>query len=121
MNNVESLIRWMRENGRDEGFGYPQVVASSVPPHLQRYVRVAEETGRVARDGSVLAIVESQFQWHYKMRGYRGPCPVCGCEARRLKARHRALPADEAFRRRVLWEKSVKVCFGTDSSREAIQ
>lgn len=62
-----------------------------------------------------------QFQWHRKPAGWAGaPCPICGCEAKRLKAEHRALPADEAFRKRGLWEKRFKVCFGLDMAREVV-
>ena len=39
---------------------------------------------------------------------------------KRLKALHRALPADEAFRRGALWEKVVSACFGLDAVRENI-
>jgi hypothetical protein len=49
-------------------------------------------------------------QWHLKPNS-GGPCAVCGCPARRLKAKHRRA-ADGS------WEKRVKVCFGTDWSIE---
>ena len=66
--------------------------------------------------------VIEQFNWHRKPSGWSGaPCPVCGCESRRLKAEHRALRAEEAWEYRALWVKRIKVCFGTDSSIEAIR
>lgn len=59
-------------------------------------------------------------EWHRKPAGWAGaPCPVCGCPAKRLRALHRALRADE-LGQGSLWVKSVKVCFGTDSSMEAV-
>lgn len=68
-----------------------------------------------------------QFDWHRKPSGWSGaPCPICGCPAKRLKALHRALPAEEMHRRSraqgslVLWVKTIRVAFGTDSSIEAI-
>lgn len=64
----------------------------------------------------------SQFEFHLKPSGWTGaPCPICGCPAKRLKAQHRALKADEAHRWGATWIKRVKVCFGTDFSDEAIR
>lgn len=66
--------------------------------------------------------MKNQFDWHYKPSGWSGaPCPVCGCEAKRLKAEHRALKADEAWKYQAQWVKRIKVCFGTDFSIEAIR
>lgn len=70
----------------------------------------------------MLAISSPQFEWHYKPKGWNGaPCPICGCEAKRLKAQHRALAAEESWRYGALWIKRIKVCFGTDTSEEAIR
>ena len=59
-----------------------------------------------------------QFEFHLKPKGWNGnPCPICGCEARNLRARHRALKADELYSHNgavILWVKRVKVCFGMD-------
>ena len=59
-----------------------------------------------------------QFEFHLKPKGWNGnPCPICGCEARNLRARHRALKADELYSQNgavILWVKRVKVCFGMD-------
>lgn len=70
---------------------------------------------------------QDQFAWHHKPAGWNGaPCPVCGCDAKNLRANHRALTAEEGWRwspidgRAVLWIKSVKVCFGTDSDTRGI-
>jgi hypothetical protein len=64
---------------------------------------------------------EGQFAWHRKPAGWTGaPCPICGCPTKRLKAEHRAIPADEGFHKRGLWEKRFKVAFGTDTMREVI-
>jgi hypothetical protein len=46
-------------------------------------------------------------EFHKKPAGHRGPCPVCGCPAKRLRAQHRALPGGG-------WTKVIKVCFGLD-------
>lgn len=65
--------------------------------------------------------VSDQFEWHLKPSGWSGaPCPICGCSTKRLKARHRALRADEAFDWGGSWLKRVKVCFGTDFSDEVL-
>lgn len=62
-----------------------------------------------------------QFDWHRKPSGWSGaPCPVCGCPAKRLKALHRALPAEESWQWGTLWVKHIKVCFGLDGSVEAL-
>ncbi len=62
-----------------------------------------------------------QYTWHTKPSGWSGaPCPVCGCEAKRLKASHRALKAEEAWEYRAQYIKRIKVCFGTDFSTETI-
>ena len=64
----------------------------------------------------------AQFEWDRKPTGWSGvPCPVCGCPAKRLKALHRALPAEEAWQFGAPWVKSVKVCFGTDSLVEPLR
>ena len=64
----------------------------------------------------------SQFEFHLKPSGWTGaPCPICGCTARNLRARHRALKADEAREWGVPWIKRVKVAFGTDWSDEPIK
>ena len=49
-------------------------------------------------------------RWHRKPNS-RGPCTVCGCPAKRLKALHRK-DADGG------WSKTFQVCFGTDSTVE---
>ena len=67
-----------------------------------------------------LAEATDQFAWHKKPADWSGaPCPVCGCPAKRLKAWHRAMRAGES-KSGALWVKSVKTCFGTDSSIEPI-
>lgn len=71
---------------------------------------------------SLTASLGPQFQWHRKPAGWAGaPCPVCGCEQKRLKAEHRALTAEESWKRHALWIKRVKVCFGLDFAVEAIR
>lgn len=66
--------------------------------------------------------IPGQFEWHYKPPGWSGaPCPICGCPAKRLKAEHRALKADESWEWRANWVKRVSVAFGTDFSIEAIR
>lgn len=54
------------------------------------------------------------FAWHAKPAG-GGPCPVCGCAAKRLRATHRATTTAERTKYPARYIKSVKVCFGTDS------
>ncbi len=49
-------------------------------------------------------------EWHTKPNG-SGPCSVCGCPAKRLKAKHRTNAEGG-------WEKLFSVCFGTDFSVE---
>lgn len=54
----------------------------------------------------------SQFDWHRKPTGWTGaPCPICGCSAKRLKAAHRALAAEETWQTRplALWVKRLSV------------
>lgn len=64
----------------------------------------------------------SQFEFHLKPSGWTGaPCPICGCATRNLRARHRALKADEAHRWGVPYIKRVKVAFGTDFSDEPLK
>lgn len=63
-----------------------------------------------------------QFAWHRKPAGWAGaPCPVCGCQAKRLKAEHRALTADEAWKARYRYEKRVSACFGLDRAINPIR
>jgi GNAT superfamily N-acetyltransferase len=63
-----------------------------------------------------------QFEFHLKPPGWTGaPCPICGCDAKNLRAKHRALKADEAHQWGARYIKRVKVCFGTDFSDEAIK
>ena len=63
-----------------------------------------------------------QFEWHHKPIGWsRAPCPICGCEKKRLRALHRALPAEESWVMGGMWVKAVKVCFGLDTSIEVIK
>ncbi len=65
---------------------------------------------------------ESQFQFHLKPSGWTGaPCPICGCATPNLRAKHRALKADEAHRWGVPYIKRVKVAFGTDFSDEPLK
>ena len=62
-----------------------------------------------------------QFNWHRKPEGWGGaPCPVCGCQAKRLKARYRALSADEAWKAGYRYVKQIKVCFGLDWPNEPV-
>lgn len=62
------------------------------------------------------------FAFHLKPKGWNGaPCPICGCTAKNLRARHRALKADEAFRWGGPWIKRIKVCFGMDFSDELVK
>jgi hypothetical protein len=46
-------------------------------------------------------------EYHHKPRGHKGPCPICGCPAKGLRARHR-------LRDDGRWEKLIMVCFGGD-------
>lgn len=65
---------------------------------------------------------EHQFEWHRKPTGWSGaPCPVCGCQAKRLRAEHRALRFPENIEYGGPYIKRVKVCFGLDSRREVIR
>ncbi len=65
---------------------------------------------------------EDPFQFHLKPSGWTGaPCPICGCTTRNLRAKHRALKADEAHRWGVPYIKRVKVAFGTDFSDEPLK
>lgn len=62
------------------------------------------------------------FVFHMKPPGWTGaPCPICGCATRNLRAKHRALKADEAHRWGVPYIKRVKVAFGTDWSDEPLR
>lgn len=68
------------------------------------------------------AEAESQFQFHLKPSGWTGaPCPICGCATPNLRAKHRALKADEAHLWGVPYIKRVKVAFGTDFSDEPLK
>lgn len=62
----------------------------------------------------------SQFDWHAKPTGWK-VCPHCGCENVRAGVQHRALPAQESWQARALWEKKIKVAFGMDTSIEPIR
>lgn len=63
-----------------------------------------------------------QFQYHRKPAGWAGaPCPVCGCPAKRLRAEHRALTADESWKAQALWVARRKVCFGLDTAVDPIR
>lgn len=65
---------------------------------------------------------QDQFSFHLKPTGWTGaPCPICGCATPNLRARHRALKADEAHRWGVPYIKRVKVSFGTDFSDEPLK
>lgn len=58
---------------------------------------------------------EDPFKFHTKPSGWTGaPCPICGCPAKNLRARHRALKADEAHHRGAPWIKRVSTGFGMD-------
>lgn len=60
------------------------------------------------------------FNFHAKPTG-GGPCPICGCSAKGLRARHRATTTAERVRApHVLFIKRVSVCFGTDTTDEAV-
>lgn len=85
-----------------------------VPMKMNRYYGELEEVKHNP--------VDDQFSWHKKPSGYSGTiCPICGCPAKRLRAEHRALRADEIQDYNALWVKRIKVCFGTDTSIEAIR
>lgn len=63
----------------------------------------------------------SQFAWHYKPAGWSGaPCPICGCPQKNLRAKHRALKADETWLWDANWIKRVSVSFGGDTTHERI-
>lgn len=65
---------------------------------------------------------QNQFEFHLKPSGWTGaPCPICGCATKNLRAKHRALKADEAHRWGVPYIKRVKVAFGTDFSDEPLK
>jgi hypothetical protein len=65
---------------------------------------------------------EDPFKWHMKPHGWTGaPCPICGCTTKNLRAKHRALKADEAFEYGAPFMKRVKVAFGTDWSDELLR
>lgn len=65
---------------------------------------------------------QEQFAFHLKPSGWTGaPCPICGCATKNLRARHRALKADEAHLWGVPYIKRVKVSFGTDFSDEPLK
>ena len=65
---------------------------------------------------------EDPFKWHMKPSGWTGaPCPICGCATKNLRAKHRALKADEAFEHGGPFMKRVKVAFGTDWSDELLR
>jgi len=53
---------------------------------------------------------EDPTKWHHKPN-VGGPCAVCGCPAKRLKARHRLDPEGG-------WSKTFVACFGTDFTIE---
>ena len=64
----------------------------------------------------------SQFEFHLKPSGWTGaPCPICGCATPNLRAKHRALKADEAHEWGVPYIKRVKVSFGGDFSDEPLK
>ncbi len=64
----------------------------------------------------------SQFEFHLKPSGWTGaPCPVCGCATPNLRAKHRALKADEAHEWGAPYIKRVKVSFGGDFSDEPLK
>ncbi len=65
---------------------------------------------------------EDPFAFHFKPSGWTGaPCPICGCATRNLRARHRALKADEAHRWGVPYIKRVSASFGGDFSDEPLK
>ena len=65
---------------------------------------------------------QDQFSFHLKPSGWTGaPCPICGCATRNLRARHRALKADEAHRWGVPYIKRVSASFGGDFSDEPLK
>lgn len=65
---------------------------------------------------------QDPFKFHMKPQGWTGaPCPICGCATKNLRAKHRALKADEAFRYGGPFLKRVKVAFGTDWSDELLR
>ncbi len=59
------------------------------------------------------------FLFHAKPVG-GGPCPICGCDAKRLRATHRATTSRERAAGRSDFIKRVKVCFGTDTDERAV-
>jgi len=61
------------------------------------------------------------FQWHRKPPGWSSaPCPICGCETPRLRARHRALTSDEQHRLKAFYVKALQVAYGRDTSVEIL-
>jgi hypothetical protein len=58
---------------------------------------------------------EDPTKWHLKPAGVKGPCPICGCPARALKSKHRAVIDENGNQ---TWEKIFKVGFGQDTSIE---
>jgi len=65
------------------------------------------------------AKLSEQFAWHTKSRGDL-VCPICGCDNVRAGVKHRALPFPDNIDYGCTYVKSIKVCFGTDSSIERI-
>lgn len=64
----------------------------------------------------------NQFAFHLKPKGWSGaPCPICGCPQKNLRARHRALKADETYAWGANWIKRVSVSFGGDFLDEPIR
>lgn len=65
---------------------------------------------------------QDPFKFHLKPSGWTGaPCPICGCQTKNLRAKHRALKADEAWSYGAPFIKRVKVAFGTDWSDELLR
>jgi hypothetical protein len=109
---VERWLPWLGVEGPEDIRANPR----SASPEM---VDVLDEHGR--RQRVPLAEARDQFAWHKKPADWSGaPCPVCGCPAKRLKAWHRALRAGEPRVPGSFWVKSVKTCFGTDSSIEPL-
>ena len=61
------------------------------------------------------------YEYHAKPVG-GGPCPVCGCAKKGLRASHRKImPREGNYSLGWRYIKSVSVCFGTDRAEAPIR
>lgn len=65
------------------------------------------ETNNAAAE--IIPSEQDATAWHLKPAGWSGaPCPICGCEVANLRAKHRALTAEEGWMWGGLYVKTVK-------------